>query len=261
MRIDLDDARVLAELAPLLDAPGCAQGLENLANDPFFVAFFLVSVSQGEGLGEAAVGMIGQEELAARIRDLDKQESEERGHKEQTIDAARALFPEYFREGEYLYRERLQGMPYYVAVLEAVRARLKETGRYSRLNMYLTTTFGYEIMVLLLYAQVSEGVARSGLPETVRERIVDVIGGIVAEEETHVGVVDQHNALLAGPREGLSAEACRMLDALEALSAEDYWFAADLAVRQVAEMMEKYADAPAYRAEIEAAGAGAPAPH
>jgi len=52
-----------------------------------------------------------------------------------------------------------------------------------------------------------------------------------------------------------------MLDALEALSAEDYWFAADLAVRQVAEMMEKYADAPAYRAEIEATGAGAPAPH
>jgi hypothetical protein len=195
--------------------------------------------------------MIGQEELASRIRDLEKQQREERGHKEQAIDAARALFPEYFRDGAYLYPDKLEGMPYYVAVLEAVRKRLKEMGRYSRLNLYLTTTFGYEIMVLLLYRVVADGVARSALPARIRERITGVIDRILAEEETHVGVVDQHNALLATPRDGVSRDACDMLDALAKLTAADYDFAAELAVAQVALMMEKYVDADAYRAEVE----------
>ena len=259
-RIDLDEARLIESLAPLLAAPRCATGIENLANDPFFVAFFLTSVSQGEGLGEAAVGMIGQEELADQIRDLQRQEREEREHKERTIDAARALFPEYFRDGRYAFADRLEGMPYYVAVLEAVRARLKEQGRYSRLNLYLTTTFGYEVMVLLLYAAVADALRRSRLPDPVRTRVADVIDGILAEEETHVGVVDQHNALLAldeGVRARLSQDAREMLDALAALSAEDYRCAADLAVRQVVRMIDRYAEPERFRAEI--TGGAAPA--
>jgi hypothetical protein len=262
MTVHVDDRALLAELAPLLEGERCRAGLRNLASDPFFVAFFLASVSQGEGLGEAAVAMIGEEELASRIRDLDKQEREERGHKERTIDAARALFPEYFREGCYLYADRLEGMPYYVAVLEAVRRRLKEEGRYSRLNLYLTTTFGYEVMVLLLYAAVAQALRRSHLPDAVRIRVADVIDGILAEEETHVGVVDQHNALLAleeHVRARLSRDAREMLDALAGLSAGDYRFAADLAVRQVASMMDKYAEPERYRAEIARGGAAAPA--
>lgn len=260
-RIDLDEARLIEELAPLLAAPRCVRGIENLANDPFFVAFFLTSVSQGEGLGEAAVGMIGQEELADQIRDLHRQEREECQHKERTIDAARALFPEYFRDGRYAFADRLEGMAYYVAVLEAVRERLKEQGRYSRLNLYLTTTFGYEAMVLLLYGAVADALRRSRLPEAIRTRVADVIDGILAEEETHLGVVDQHNTLLAlddGIRARLSQDAREMLDALAVLSAEDYRFAADLAVRQVVRMMDRYADPARCRAEI--TGGPAPAP-
>ena len=142
-------------------------------------------------------------------------------------------------------------MPYYLAVLETVRTRLKENGSYTRLNLYLTTTFGYEVMVLLLYQAVADAVDRAPLPRATRERIVALIGGILAEEETHVGLVNQHNALLATPRSGLSRQAKQMLDALASLSADDYRFAAELAVSQVALMLNKYVDAPAYRAEIE----------
>jgi hypothetical protein len=164
VEIQLDEGALLAELAPLLDAPRCRAGLRNLAGDPFFVAFFLTSVSQGEGLGEAAVGMIGQDELAARIRDLPKQEREERGHKERTIDAARDLFPEWFAGDAYRFPDALQGRTYYVEVLERNRERLRAEGRYSRLNLYLTTTFAYEIMVLLLYRAVADAVRSSPLP-------------------------------------------------------------------------------------------------
>jgi hypothetical protein len=255
--IQVDEGALLAELAPLLGAERCRTGLRNLASDPFFVAFFLASVSQGEGLGEAAVAMIGQEELAARIRDLDKQEREERGHKERTIDAARALFPEWFDDGAYRYPEALQGRAYYVEVLERNRERLAAEGRYSRLNLYLTTTFAYEIMVLLLYRAVADAVRASALPAAVRERVAALIDGILEEEEEHVGVVEQHAALLATPREGLSAQARGLLDGLAKMTAADYRLPAEMAVRAVVAMMERYADPAAYRAEIEASACAA----
>ena len=222
MTVKIDEGVLRRRLGLLLEEPVCRVGLENLAADPFFVAFFLASVSQGEGLGEAAVGMIGQEELAGLIRDLDKQEAEERGHKERTIEAARGLFPEFFDGDDYRYENALEGQPYYVSVLETNRARLKEIGRYSRLNLYLTTTFAYEEMVVLLYAAVAEAVARSALPEQIRKRIVALIEGILAEEEDHLGIVDQHNALLAADRTRLSPEARSMLDALDKLELADY---------------------------------------
>jgi hypothetical protein len=256
--VSVDERALLAELAPLLEGEACRRGLRNLTGDPFFLAFFLASVSQGEGLGEAAVGMIGQEELASRIHDLAKQEREEAGHKERSIDAARALFPEWFEGGRYRYPDALQGRAYYVDVLERNRARLKQEGRYSRLNLYLTTTFAYEIMVVLLYRAVADAVRAAPLSPDVRDRVADVLEGILAEEEGHVGVVDQHRALLRAPREELSPEARRLVDDLARMTAEDYRLPAEMAVRHVVSMMERYADAGGYRAEIESsAGAGA----
>jgi hypothetical protein len=257
MTVHVDDRALLAELAPLLEGERCRAGLRNLASDPFFVAFFLASVSQGEGLGEAAVAMIGEEELASRIRDLDKQEREERGHKERTLDVARALFPEWFEGEVYRYPDALQGRTYYVDVLERNRERLRAGGRYSRLNLYLTTTFAYEIMVLLLYRAVADAVRRSPLPAVVRNRVAGVIDGILEEEEEHVGVLGQHAALLETPREGLSERARGLLEELAKIGAEDYRVPAEMAVRAVVAMMERYADAPAYRAEIESSAATA----
>jgi len=257
VEIQLDEGALLAELAPLLDAPRCRAGLRNLTGDPFFVAFFLTSVSQGEGLGEAAVGMIGQDELAARIRDLPKQEREERGHKERTIDAARDLFPEWFAGDAYRFPDALQGRTYYVEVLEGNRERLRAEGRYSRLNLYLTTTFAYEIMVLLLYRAVADAVRSSPLPAPVRDRVARVIDGILEEEEGHVGVVGQHAALLETPRGDLSRDAESLLDALAELELRDYRVPAEMAVRAVVSMMERYCDPETYRAEIEASARAA----
>lgn len=251
MKIDLDEDALVAELAQRLDGEAFRAGLATLASDRFFVTFFLVSVSQGEGLGEAAVGMIGHEELAKRIRELDRQREEEHGHMERTLDVARELFPEFFDDGRYRHPEALMGRHYYVTVLEANRERLAELGRRSRLNVYLTTTFGYEVMVALLYRAVADAVAASPLPEATRRRVGDVLEGILAEEATHLGIVDQHNGLLATPRDELSPDACTMLDALARLEAADYVFAAELAVEQVVAMMERYADGDAYRREIE----------
>jgi hypothetical protein len=257
MTLSLDEAALCRELAPLLDDPEFRRGVTNLAADPFFVAFFLASVSQGEGLGEHAVALIGQEELARRIQDLKRQELEERGHKEQTLAAAVELFPEHFENGVYRHAAALQGATYYVAVLEENRQRLKRLGRYSRLNLYMTTTFAYEVMVMLLYRAVADAIARSDLAPAVRTRVVSVIERILGEEETHLGVVDQHNALLDAARGSLSGEAAAMLDALAELEVEDYRFPAERAVRQVVATTRRYADAAGYRAEIEAAGTGA----
>ncbi len=252
MTLPLNEGELSDRLELLLDDAACRDGISNLANDPFFLAFFLVSVSQGEGLGEAAVALIGQDELAQRIRDLKKQQDEERGHKERSLDIAQALFPEFFEDGLYRYTHALMGQPYYLSVLEANRARLKARDCYSRLNLYLTTTFAYEIMVLLLYHTVADAVKRSSLPAVVRERVGSVLEGILSEEETHVGVVDQHNALLASAREGLSPDASAMLDALGKLELEDYVQPTELAVRQIVAMMQRYADPAQYRADIEA---------
>jgi hypothetical protein len=230
--------------------------LRNLTSDPFFVALFLASVSQGEGLGEAAVGMIGQQELASRIQDLDKQEREERGHKERTLDVALELFPEWFEGERYRYPDALQGRSYYVEVLEKNRERLKQEGRYSRLNLYLTTTFAYEIMVLLLYRAVADAMREAPLAPELRERVATVIDGILEEEAEHVGVVGQHRALLETSREGLSEEARSLLDTLGKMTADDYRIPAEMAVRHVVAMMERYAEPERYRAEIEASRPG-----
>lgn len=111
MTLRLDEEELRRKLEPLLDDTDFRAGVANVASDPFFLAFFLASVSEGEGLGESAVALIGQDELAKRIRDLERQEREERGHKERSLDAARALFPDYFAEVAIATRTRSTAPP------------------------------------------------------------------------------------------------------------------------------------------------------
>lgn len=246
----LDEQALLSRLSHECLGQRFRRGIEALAGDPFHLAFFLASVSQGEGLGENAVGLIGEDALARRIGDLERVEAEERGHKERTLCVAQDLFPEFFEGGRYRYDESLEGRAYYVEVLERNRQRLKQRGRYSRLNLYLTTTFGYEVMVMLLYPAVAEAVRASQLPEATRARVGRVLDGIIEEESTHLGILEQHEALLATSPEGLPPEAQEMLAALGKLEADDYVYCAELSVRHVAEMMQRY-DEPGRRAQIE----------
>ena len=94
--------------------------------------------------------------------------------------------------------------------------------------------------------------------EREREKIRNAEGreGILAEEATHVGVVDQHNALLASPRDDLSPRACELLDRLECVTADDYLHCAERSVYEVVSMMRRYSQPTRIRTEIEA---GAPA--
>jgi hypothetical protein len=252
--IALDLAKTREELAPLLDDPVVQRGLRCLAEDRFLLAFFLLGVSQGEALGEAGVAAIRQAEIARLLEGLEQQQHEERGHKEMTRDVVAEVFPEAFVDGRYPYEAALFGRPYYTSVLQANRARLRELGRYSRLNLYLTTTFAYEIMVELLYAAVAHAVSRASLPARVRERVGAVLERILREGATHVGLLAQHDALLRADRAELPAEAREMLEALARIGAEDYRWAADRAVREIAGWLRRYAEPARFRAEIEAAG-------
>ena len=110
-------------------------------------------------------------------------------------------------------------------------------------------------MVLLLYRAVADAMLRSALPAGVRECVAGVIERILSEEETHLGGLDQHSALLDLPRGDLSEEAASMLHALRDLEDEDYRFPSERTVRQVVQMTSRYADAERYRAVIESAAA------
>lgn len=251
MGIVLDESALRARLAHHMEDPRLQQGLREMVADPFLLAFFLMSVSEGEAMGEAGVAAILEEELAGLIRDLEKQHREEAGHKQLSLDLARELFPEFFDAGEYQYASKLTGREYYVGVLQENRTRLRERGAYSRLNLYLTTTLGYEIMVALYYQAVIDAVEASALPPAIRDRVAEQLRRILDEEETHLGVAEQHDALLAADRSGLGPRTVELLDRLEALRAEDYEWAAELCMRHIVEMAGRYAAGPRYRAELE----------
>ena len=111
---------------------------------------------------------------------------------------------------------------------------------------------------MLLYGVVADAMRSSSLPPKTRGRVEAVLRSILDEEATHLGGIDQHNALLAASRETLSQEACTLLDALAKLEAEDYRRPAEHAVQQVVAMMQRYTEPDRQRAEIEA-GASASA--
>jgi hypothetical protein len=255
MSVELSESEVRQKLAFHLDGEKVRRGLDEMVADPFLVAFFLMGVAEGEGMGAAGVAAIREEEIARLIHDMERQEREEQGHERGARDLARELFPELFDAGEYRYAPMLTGREYYLSVLQANRQRLKERGLYSRLNLYLTTTFGYEIMVVLLYGAVIEAVEASELPAEMKTRVAAELRRILAEEETHLEIEDQHNALLAADRSALGPRALELLDALGRLTADDYHAAAELSMLAIAKMMDRYAAGAGFRSEIEAGAA------
>src|SRR5262249_52363775 len=160
----LDEGGVVARLRPLADDTLFRRGVETFTGDPLFLAIFLMGVSQGEALGEAGVAAIGQEESAGLMHELRRQGLGEHGHSEGARLAAQELFPEFFEGATFRWSGHMPGLDYYFTVREANRRRLRERGRYSRLNLYLTTSFGFEVMVELLYGAVIDALARSPLP-------------------------------------------------------------------------------------------------
>jgi hypothetical protein len=255
MAIELNEGAVRARFARYMDGPQVVAGIRATVSDPFLMAFFLMSVSEGEAMGEAGVHSIREEEISRLIHDIERQEREEGGHKQLTLELARGLFPEYFEGGDYCYRDQLRGRAYYVSVLQKNRERLKKRGRASRLNLYLTTTFGYEIMVGLYYGAVIEALAASELPARLRNPIARQLRRILDEEETHLAIATQHNALLAADRSGLSSRTLQLLEALEELGEDDYEWAAELSMQEVVKMIACYAEGERFRAEIEATAA------
>jgi hypothetical protein len=258
MSIGLDEPAIRARLASWLEDDDVRRGLRAMTADSGLMAFFLMSVSEGEAMGAAGVAAIRDEEIARLLHDLERQEREEEGHHQLSGDLARELFPEFFdANGAYLHASRLTGREYYTSVLQENRQRLKERGAYSRLNLYLTTTFGYEVMVALYYGAVIEAVERSELPPALRDRIASQLRRILDEEEGHLEIAQQHDHLLAADRSGLGPRAAEMLEKLELLTAQDYAWTAELCMRHIAEMAARYAGGAAYRAEIESPAPGA----
>jgi len=257
MAIELNEDEISKKLAHYLDDPAVVAGLEAMVADPFLLAYFLMSVSEGEALGEAGVGMIREEEVAKLIHDIERQQREEGGHKELTLDLAKDFFPEFFDDGEYRYRENLTGRDYYIYVLQENRARLKSIDAYSRLNLYLTTTFGYEIMVGLYYGRVIDAIAASDLAPELKDPICAQLRRILDEEDTHLEIATQHNVLIEADRASLGARTVELLEALETLSQDDYEWAAELSMKEIVKTVGRYAAGPRFRAEIESGTMGA----
>jgi hypothetical protein len=255
MAIDLDEAAVRERLRPLTQSPRFLRAVENVTADPLFLSLFLMGVSFGEALGEKGVAAIREDEVARQMHDLERQRLEEHGHAGGARLIVEELFPEHFDAGRYRYEESLFNREYYFTVREENRRRLKEQGRYSRLNLYLTTSFGYEVMVELLYGAVLGALRRSPLPRQVRERVELVLTMILRQEETHLGIVAQHNRLLGIGRSGLSPRGAATLDALALVQVEDYGWAANLAVREIVRAYAPYAEAATVRAYLESARA------
>jgi len=256
MAIELDEDAIRGNVAHYMEEASVIEGIGAMLRDRFLLAFFLMSVSEGEAMGEAGVSAIREEEISRLIEDIERQEREEAGHKQLSLDLARDLFPEYFdSDGDYRYQDHLTGRSYYLRVLEKNRERLRERDRYSRLNLYLTTTFGYEIMVGLYYGAVVDAVEASNLSAELKAPLAGQLRRILAEENTHLEIATQHNALLEADRTGLSERTVSLLDDLAKLTEADYEWAAQLSMREVVGLIGRYAEGPAFRAEIEAAAA------
>jgi hypothetical protein len=250
MALTLDENAVRERLRPLIEGSTFSQAVARLVDDPVLLSIFLMGVSLGEGLGEAGVAAIGEEEIATLMHDLRRQELEEHGHMEGTRLVVRELFPEHFDGDRYRYADRLIGTDYYYAIREANRTRLRARDRYSRLNLFLTTSFGYEIMVGLLYGAVIDALGRSRLPRALTERVAFVLTVILRQEETHLGIIAQHDALLAADRRALSPGAVTTLARLARLTVEDYTWVAELAVREIVRTTAIYGEPERLRAHL-----------
>jgi hypothetical protein len=246
--IELDGTSVREAVRPVTDDARFRKAIDNLAGDRLLLSLFLMNVSHGEGVGEAGVAAIGQDETAALLHEVRRTQGIDRRSTESTKLVVEELFPEFFDHGQYRY-EDVVGRDYYFTVREANRRRLRERGRYSRLNLFLTTSFAHEVTIGLLYGAVVDALARSPLPRELAARVADVLAGI-RRDEAAGELVAQHNALLAAPRDGLSPSALEALDTLARLTAADYECAAELAVREIVAAYAPWADAEAARRRV-----------
>ena len=238
--IALDEASLRARLHALIDDARLRKAIVNLTADRLLLSLFLVAAAHGEGLAEAGVAAIDEPEIAALLAPATT---------EATKLAVQDLLPEFFDHGQYRY-EDVVGRDYYFTVREANRRRLRERGRYSSLNLHLTTTFGYGVMVELVYGAVMDALKRSPLPRPLAERAAAGLGTICRRDGDGATILARHDALLTAPRDGLAMSAREALRLLERLTARDYEWAADLAVREVIAAYAPWEDVEAARRRI-----------
>jgi len=238
--IALDEAGLRARLRALIDDARLQKAIVNLTADRLLLSLFLVAAAHGEGVAEAGVAAIGEPEIAALLCPAAT---------EATKLAVQDVLPEFFDHGQYRY-EDVVGRDYYFTVREANRRRLRERGRYSPLNLHLTTTFGYAVMVEIVYGAVIDALARSPMPRPLAERAAAGLATIRRRDGDGATILARHNALLAAPRDGLAASAREALRLLERLTARDYESAADLAVREVIAAYAPWEDVEAARRRI-----------
>ena len=114
-----------------------------------------------------------------------------------------------------------------------------------------------KVLHRVLYGALIEAIGYSTLPQAARQRIEFILTALLRQEETLLGLIAQHNALLAADQGRLSIEAVTSLDQLALLTDDDYKWAADLAVREIGETYCAYADLDAVRALVLGAVPGA----
>ena len=233
--IELDEASLQEEFKPLFRLPEFERALTNVMNDRLSLSLLLMALSYLEGIGELAIGAIRQGEVAQLMHDLRRHELEEHGHMIGIRLVVEELFSEFFEAGRYRYENFVYekvGKVYSLTVRETARRRLRQLGRYSPLNLYLTITFGGEIVVQVLYAVLIDALERSTFPAALKDRVRFVLQLILDQEETHdVLLAEQHNALLGSDRSSLSAEAREMLDQLGRLTGDDYRWTTEFMMR------------------------------
>jgi len=241
--IDLDDTALRERLRPLVDDARLRQAIANVGADRLFLSLYLMGLSHGEGFDAAAVAAIGQDEIARLLHAPRAATGEARL-------LAEAVFAEFFDHGQYRYEDHVLGRESYYRMREANRRRLRERGKYSGLNLYLTTTFGHELTGELIHAAMRDALGRSPLPRPLTDRIASFLGTLPLPNETHVAVIARHNALLAADRDPLSPGTIEALELLRRLAAADYEAAAEVAAGEIVASWLPYADAAAVRARI-----------
>jgi len=247
--IVVDDMALRERLRPLVDDARLRQAIANVSADRLFLSLYLMGLNHAEGLDDAAIAAIGQEEIARLLHEPRPITGEARL-------VAEVVFGEFFDHGQYRYEDHVLGRESYFRVREANLRRLRERGKYSGLNLYLTTTFGHELTSELVHAAMRDALGRSSLPRPVTDRVVSFLGKLPRPNETHVAIIARHNGLLVADRGSLSPRAIETLDLLGRLAAVDYEAAAELAAGEVVASWLPYADAAAVRARIGGATPG-----
>jgi len=240
--IALDAGALRERLRAVIDDARLQKAIANVTADRLLLSLFLAGAAHGEGVAEAGVAAIAEPAVADVLCPAGAET-------DPTKLVVQDLFPELFDHGQYRY-EDVVGRDYYFTLRDANRRRLRERGRFSRLNVHLTTTFGYAVMVDVVYGAVIDALGRSPLPRALAERAAAVLATIVGRDGSATAVVARHNALLAVPRDTLSPSACEALQLLERLTALDYEWAADLAAREIVAAYAPWADADAARRRI-----------